>query len=51
LLGRLSAAELQEVAAELGSSARGARTKVQLTDLIVRAAITAARNSRALRQL
>ncbi|MEV4281536.1 hypothetical protein [Actinoplanes xinjiangensis] len=51
LLDRLSAAELREVAAEIGASARGARTKPQLIDTIVTLAINHARNSRALRQL
>ena len=51
LLGRLTAAELREVTGGIGTSARGARTKPQLIDAIVKVTISSARKARALRQL
>jgi hypothetical protein len=50
LLDPLSAAELRELAEDVGAVSRGARTKPQMVDSIVNTAISSARKNRALRQ-
>jgi hypothetical protein len=50
LLAGLSAAELREVADNIGASAPGARTKAQLTDAIVNMAVSSPRKYRGLRR-
>ena len=50
LLAGLSAAELRELADSVGTSAQGARTKVQLLEAIVNMAITSPRKYRSLQK-
>ena len=50
LLDGLSATELREIADELGAVTRAARTKPQLVDTIVNAAVSSARQHRDLRK-